>query len=57
MGIATIMKARKIIILVSGEEKAEAVKSLISGKIITQNPSTILNAHSDVTLIVDESAL
>jgi len=41
MGIATIMKARKIIILVSGAEKAEAVKSLVSGKIITQNPSTI----------------
>lgn len=57
MGIATIMKARKIIILASGKEKAEAVKSLFSGKITTQNPSTILNAHNDVTLIVDNSAL
>lgn len=57
MGIATIMKARKIIILASGREKASAVQSLLSGKITTKNPSTILNAHSDVTLIVDKDAL
>ena len=57
MGIGTIMKARKIIILASGEEKREAVSSLIEGKIITQSPCTLLNAHRDVTLIVDDSAL
>lgn len=57
MGISTIMKAKKIIVLASGESKAEAVKSLFSGEITTQNPSTILNAHSDVTLILDKSVL
>jgi len=57
MGIGTIMKAKRIIILASGEEKKEAVKSLISGKIITQSPCTLLNVHRDVTLIVDDSAL
>ena len=56
-GMGTILKSRKIIILASGKVKAEAVRSLLSGKITTQNPSTMLNLHSDVTLIADEDAL
>lgn len=56
-GMGTILKSKKIIILASGKAKSEAVKSLLSGKITTQNPSTMLNLHKDVTLIADEDAL
>ena len=54
MGIGTIMKARKIILIVRGENKANAVKELLEGKITTKNPSTILNLHNDVTVIMEK---
>ncbi|MBR0277486.1 MAG: glucosamine-6-phosphate deaminase [Clostridia bacterium] len=56
MGIGTIMKCRKIVIIATGAAKKNAVAELLSGKIFTGNPSTILNAHSDVTLICDKAA-
>ena len=56
MGIGSIMKAKKIILLASGKGKAEAIKELTSGKITTDSPATILQVHHDVTLFVDEDA-
>lgn len=56
MGIGGIMKAKKILLIASGEEKAEAIKSLLSGKITTKIPVTMLQIHKDVTVIVDEAA-
>lgn len=56
MGIGSIMKARKIVLLASGASKAEAVKQLVSGKITTQSPATMLQVHHDVTLVLDEAA-
>jgi len=49
-GIWTILKSKKIIILASGKAKAKAkaVKELLSGKITTQNPSTMLNGFCQV---------
>ena len=57
MGIATIMKARKIILMASGKNKAEAIEAVLAGKINTQIPATILCAHPDVTIICDKDAL
>ncbi|NCU32813.1 MAG: glucosamine-6-phosphate deaminase [Candidatus Moranbacteria bacterium] len=57
MGIGTILKAKRIIILAIGKEKAQATLELLSGKITTSNPATMLSVHSDVTLIADEDAL
>jgi len=57
MGIATIMKARKIILMASGKNKAEAIGAVLAGKINTQIPATILCAHPDVTIICDKGAL
>lgn len=48
------MKARKIILLASDKNKAEAISSILSGKITINNPSTMLQLHSDVTLIIDK---
>ena len=56
VGIATIMKAKKIVLLASGANKAEAIKEMTSGHVNTQVPASILQTHSDVTLIVDKDA-
>ena len=56
MGLGGIMKAKKIILIASGEGKAEAIKGLFSGKITTENPATMLQMHRDVVVIVDEAA-
>lgn len=56
MGIGQIMKAKKIVLVASGESKAEAIKGIVSGKITTENPVTILQMHRNVTVIVDKAA-
>lgn len=56
MGIASIMRARKIIILANGPAKREIVKKLINGGITTNIPASILKVHPDVTLICDRDA-
>lgn len=55
MGLGNIMKAKKIVLVASGEDKACAIKGLLSGKITTSNPATVLQMHRDVVVIVDES--
>lgn len=57
MGMAEILKARKIILLANGKNKHDAVKALLDDKITTNNPSTFLKLHKDVFLICDEEAL
>ncbi len=56
MGLGQIMKSKRILLIASGEGKAEAIKELFSGKITTECPVTMLNMHRDVTVIVDEEA-
>ena len=56
MGIGSIMKARKILLLASGENKKEIVKKLLSTGIDTNIPATMLKAHADVVLICDKAA-
>lgn len=56
MGLGQIMKSKKIILLASGENKAEAMKELFSGKISTSCPVTMLQMHNDVTVVLDEEA-
>lgn len=56
MGVPQILNAKKIIILASGENKAEAVKKAIQGPVTPQCPASILQEHSNVTWIIDELA-
>lgn len=56
MGLGGIMKAKKIIVIASGEGKAEAVRDMLSGKITTDMPASMLQMHKDVVVIVDEAA-
>ncbi|WP_313802760.1 glucosamine-6-phosphate deaminase [Cytobacillus sp.] len=57
MGIATIMESKEILLLASGEAKREAIKRLLEGKVSEDFPASILNKHSNVTIIADEAAL
>ncbi len=56
MGIGTIMKAKKIVMVVSGRDKAEALKQVVNGPVTPQVPGSILQLHRDVTIIADEDA-
>ena len=57
MGIKTIMQAKKILIVASGEDKAEIVHKAFFGPITPQVPASVLQLHNDVTLVADEAAL
>jgi glucosamine-6-phosphate deaminase len=56
MGIGTILKAKQIILLASGFNKAEAIRKTVNGYINTWCPSSLLQIHSKTILIVDEEA-
>lgn len=57
MGIGTIMKAKKIVVVVSGEDKAEIVAKAFTGAVTPEVPASILQFHPDVTIVADEAAL
>lgn len=56
MGIGNIMAARRILLVASGGEKAEAVRNTVNGPITPQCPGSILQLHPDVVLVVDAAA-
>lgn len=56
MGIKTIMKSKKILLLASGEGKADIINQAINGPITPQVPASVLQLHPDVTVIVDDQA-
>lgn len=57
MGIKSIMQARKILVIASGEDKAEIVKKAFWGEVTPEIPASILQINKDVTLVADEAAL
>lgn len=57
MGIKSIMMARKILLMVSGEDKAEIVKTALKGPVVPQVPASILQLHPNVILVGDKAAL
>ena len=57
MGIGTIMQAKKILVVVSGEDKADIVAIAFFGPVTPQVPASILQMHQDVTLVADAAAL
>ena len=56
MGIATIMKAKKVLLVAAGANKADAVKAMVDGKPDENWPASVLQKHDDVIVIVDEAA-
>lgn len=57
MGIGTIMSAKKILLIVNGEGKADILAKTIYGPITPNVPASILQMHPDVTIVADEAAL
>lgn len=57
MGIKSIMQAKKIVVIVSGESKKEIVKKAFHGPITPEVPASVLQLHNDVILVGDEAAL
>ena len=56
VGIKTIMRAKRIILLASGEEKAVPVERAIAGPITDDVPASVLQLHPDVTIVLDQGA-
>jgi glucosamine-6-phosphate deaminase len=57
MGIATILKSKEILLLASGENKAEAVYQMFAGEVNSSCPASVLRNHSNVIVVADEKAL
>ena len=55
-GIGTIMKAKKILLVANGENKADAVKAMVEGAYDPICPASVLQKHDDVVVIVDKAA-
>lgn len=56
MGIKDIMRAKEIVLIATGEKKAQAVYEMIYGKVSEEVPCTILQKHENVIVIVDKEA-
>ena len=56
MGIGSIMKAKKIILIATGASKADAVKAMVNGPVTPQCPASILQQHEDAIIFLDEAA-
>ena len=56
MGIRQIMQAKKVLILASGANKADAVAKMVKGEVTEAVPASVLQLHPDCTLIVDKAA-
>ena len=57
MGIKSIMQARQILVVVSGEDKADIVKRAFTGPVTPNVPASILQMHPNVVLVGDKAAL
>lgn len=57
MGIKSIMQAKKILVIVSGESKADIVAKAFLGSVTPEVPASVLQLHNDVILIGDRPAL
>ena len=56
MGIGMILKARKIVLLVAGEQKAEILQEAFEGPITTECPASLLQTHPNVIVMADREA-
>ena len=56
MGLADILRSRKILLLVSGRQKAAPLRRMLSGRVTTRCPASLLWLHPDVTVLCDRDA-
>ncbi len=56
MGISTIMDARYVLLMATGVNKAQAVKSMITGAVSSSCPASILQMHENAVILLDKGA-
>jgi galactosamine-6-phosphate isomerase len=56
LGMGDVLRARRIVLVVNGEGKADAVARLLSGPIATQFPASLLWGHTNLMCVLDEAA-
>lgn len=56
MGIGTILRARRILLVATGDKKAECIRQATSGRLTTRVPASMLQVHPDVELLLDREA-
>ncbi|SDI21301.1 glucosamine-6-phosphate deaminase [Paenibacillus naphthalenovorans] len=56
MGVGTILKAKRILLVVRGPDKADIVKRALQGPVTTKCPASFLQTHPDVTVLLDTDA-
>ena len=57
MGVGTILRAKMIVLVVSGKDKAAALNAVVNGPITPQVPGSVLRLHPNVIIVADEDAL
>lgn len=56
MGINSIMKAKKIVLIATGASKADAIKATVDGEVTPMVPASVLQNHPDAILLLDKEA-
>ena len=56
MGMGTILHARRIVLVATGDKKAECIRQTVNGRITTRVPASMLQVHTDVELLLDRTA-
>ena len=56
IGVGTIMRARRILLVAEGEDKAWAIKEMIQKRVTPLLPASILQFHGNATILIDEAA-
>ncbi|MBU9711873.1 glucosamine-6-phosphate deaminase [Evansella tamaricis] len=57
MGIKTIMQSKEIVLLSSGEKKADALQQLVEGSITNLFPASVLKLHNNLTIVADQASI
>lgn len=55
-GLATILSARRLLLVATGEDKAPAVAAALTGPVVRQVPASVVQLHADVTVVLDTAA-
>lgn len=56
MGIGTILRARRIVLVATGAKKADCIARTVNGRIATRVPASVLQVHPDVEILLDRAA-
>ena len=56
LGLSTVARAEKIILMAWGEEKADVIQNVVEGEVTDQIPATHLQSHPNIEVVIDENA-